>query len=204
MNGNNTLFSLLIFSAVCFAQDPMADAARADEELAKGNIDIAESLFRGALEMDPSFSPALLGLSRVALRKGDLNATGTFLREAIDMEPENQEFRDEYEKLKELNTLMNQGNRYYSNGETSESIETFRIILERFPTFSEAAFRMGLAYSRNSETGVAVESFKNALRINPYHENSLKAIKNEAKRAFLSGNENYKRGDLESALESNL
>ncbi len=195
-----SFFSMVLFTVLLFGQDPMADASRAQEELAQGNVDSAESLYQSALDMDPSFSPALLGLSKVALTKGDLNATGSYLREAIDMEPENQEFRDEYQKLNELNTLMSQGNRSYSNGETSDAIETFRIILEKYPTFSEAAFRMGLAYSREGNTPEAVESFKTALRIYPDHENAQKAIKNEAKRAFLTGNDSYKRGDLETAL----
>ncbi len=70
-----SFFSMVLFTVLLFGQDPMADASRAQEELSQGNVDSAESLYQSALDMDPSFSPALLGLSKVALTKGDLNAT---------------------------------------------------------------------------------------------------------------------------------
>ena len=74
-------------------------------QLANNDYEQAEVLFKKALEMDPTFSPAMLELAKINLRFGKMKDTQEFLRQAIDIDPENQEYRDEFNRINEINTL---------------------------------------------------------------------------------------------------
>ena len=112
--------------------------------MSNGQIEQAESLFKQVLEMDPTFSPAMLELARLNLRLGEMQATRDFLKRAIDADPENQEFRDEFDRINEINTLMNDGSRYMSDTDYANAFESYRIVLEKFPMFAEETYSMGL------------------------------------------------------------
>ena len=192
----------LIFFGIVFAQSPdkLYQAAQAD--LDAGKITEAESGFNSTIQMDPTFAPAYLGLAHTSMRMGDLKKTGNLLKEAIEIEPENQNFRDEFERLSELNTLMSKGIRSMKNGDSDDAFESFRVAYDKFPNYPESVFNMGLVHFRKKEFTDAVNYFKKAMEINPEHKTATAAIKNVAKNYFNSGNQSYKRGDLEGALSS--
>jgi len=196
------LFILNIFIGLVFAQSPDELLNSAKSNLDSGNLAKAESEYNSALEMDPTFAPAYVGLAKVAMRKGDLKQSGSLLKEAIDADPENKEFRQEFEELSELNTLMSKGIRSMKNGDIDNAFESFRVAYEKFPQYPESVFNMGLANFRNKDYDEAVNYFKKTIAINPDHKNALTAIKNVAKNFFNKGNQLYKRGDLEGALSS--
>ena len=138
----------------------------------------------------------------MAIRKGDLKEAGSKLKEAIESEPENQGYRDEFEKMNELNTLMSKGNRSMKNGDADQAFESFRVAYEKFPNYPESVFNMGLTHFRKKEFTDAVEYFNKTLEIYPDHKTASAAIRNVAKNYFNNGNQSYKRGDLEGALAS--
>ncbi|MDP6338907.1 MAG: tetratricopeptide repeat protein [Candidatus Marinimicrobia bacterium] len=195
-----SLITFLI--GIVFAQSPEELFKSAQASLEAGQVDEAEAGFNATLQADPTFAPAYLGLAEVAMHKGDLKAAGDKLKEAIEVEPENQEFRDKFEQMNELNTLMSKGRRSMKNGEADDAFESFRIAYEKFPNYPESVFNMGLVHFRKKEYAEAVVYFHQTMNINPYHKTALAAIKNVAKNYFNSGNQSYKRGDLEGALGS--
>ena len=196
------IFTIFVFIGIIFSQSPDELYNAANISLEAGNIPEAEAGFNAVLQDDPTFAPAYLGLAQIAIRRGDLSKTQQSIKEAIDADPENQEFRDEFERLNELNTLMNKGIRSMKNGDMEDAFVSFRIANEKFPHYPESVFNMGLGYMRNKEYMEAVKNFHIAMEINPEHKNALAAIKNVAKNFFNSANQSYKRGDLESALSS--
>ncbi len=193
---------ITLLMGLVFAQSPYELFNSAQASLDAGQVSEAEAGFNAVLQADPTFAPAYIGLAHVALRRGDLKQTQIFLKEAIKADPENQEFRDEFEQLSELNTLMNKGIRSMKNGDTEDAFESFRIAYEKFPNYPESVFNMGLAHFRKKEYPEAVDYFHKTMEINPEHKTALAAIKNVAKNYFNSGNQSYKRGDLEGALGS--
>ena len=200
-NINKNIFVFSIVS-ILFGQSPDQVLNDGRAQLANGDYEQAEVLFKKALGMDPTFSPAMLELARINLRFGKMKNTQEFLRQAIDIDPENQEYRDEFDRINEINTLMSDASRYMSNSDFDNAFESYRIVLEKFPFFSEAAFSKGLVRYREKKLDEAVIHFKKALEINPYHEKARTAMDNVTKKAFNDGNRSYKRGDLDGAIES--
>ena len=191
---------LTVFMGILLAQSPEELYNSALASLTAGQISKAEVGFNATLQVDPTYAPAYLGLARVAMRKGDLKKAGESLKEAIEADPENQTFRDEFETMNELNTLMSKGIRSMKNGDADDAFESFRIAYEKFPNYPESVFNMGLTHFRKKEFKEAVDYFHKTIDINPEHKTASAAIKNVAKNYFNSGNQSYKRGDLEGAL----
>ena len=194
------IMMMIIGTALAQSPDELFNIAQAN--LDAGNISEAEAGFNEALKTDPTFAPAYAGLANVAMRKGDLKEAGSKLKEAIEAEPENQDYRDEFEKMNELNTLMSRGNRFMKNGEADDAFESFRVAYEKFPYYPESVFNMGLTHFRKKEYSDAVDYFYKTLEIYPDHKTASAAIRNVAKNYFNDGNQSYKRGDLEGALAS--
>ena len=62
---------------------------RAENALALGLLDQAEKIYAQTLAHDPANAIALVGLSRVALERGDERASLGFARRAMSIDPEN-------------------------------------------------------------------------------------------------------------------
>jgi len=62
---------------------------RAENALALGLLDQAEQIYAQTLAHDPANAIALVGLSRVALERGDERASLGYARRAISIDPEN-------------------------------------------------------------------------------------------------------------------
>lgn len=192
----------LILVAIIGAQTPDALMQNGQSMLDNNDLEGAKIALEQALQADPTFAPVMILLSKVYLRMGDMTKTQEYIRNAIDTDPENQEYRDEFDRLNEINTLMADGKRNLQNGDLAGAYESYRIVLEKFPFFSEADYSMGLVKFREREFPAAVDHFKKALQINPQHENARTAILNVAKNKFNEGNTIYRRRDLEGALKS--
>ena len=199
-NSQKIFITLTIFVIGLIGQSPDQVLAEGKNELNNGQIVRAESLFTKALDMDPTFAPAMLELARINLRLGKMKETRDFLKGAIDADPENQEFRDEFDRINEINTLMNDARRYMGDADYTNAFESYRIVLEKFPTYAEAAYSMGVAKFRGKNLDEAVQHFKKALEINPYNEKARTELDNVTKKTFNDGMRAYKRGDLDGAL----
>ena len=172
--------NIFIFSLVTLVLGQSPDQVLNDgkAQLVNADYEQAEILFKKALVMDPTFSPAMLELARINLRFGKMKDTQELLRQAIDIDPENQEYRDEFERINQINTLMSDASRYMGDSDFENAFESYRVVLEKFPFFSEAAFSKGLVRYREKNLDEAVLHFKKALEINPYHEKARTALDN--------------------------
>ena len=193
------LIQFILFSLLS-AQTPDELLQNGLDMFNNGDLEGAQAALEDALQFDPTFAPAMIALSKVHLHNGDMQKTQEYIRKAIDAEPENQDYREEFERLNEINTLMADGQRNMQTGNLSAAYESYRIVLEKFPFFAEAAYSMGLVKFREQDFDEAVENFKKTLELNHFHENARSAIENVAKNKFNEGNNSYKRRDLEGAL----
>ena len=75
---------------------------RAENALALGLLDQAEAIYEQTLSHDPVNAIALVGLSRVALERGDERASLGFARRALVIDPENAQAGRMVDRLEEV------------------------------------------------------------------------------------------------------
>jgi len=75
---------------------------RAENALALGLLDQAEQIYAQTLAHDPANAIALVGLSRVALERGDDRASLGFARRARALDPENAQAGRMVDRLEEI------------------------------------------------------------------------------------------------------
>ena len=73
------IFTIFVFIGIVFSQSPDELYNAANISLEAGNISEAETGFNAALEADPTFAPAYLGLAQISIRKGDLSKTQQYI-----------------------------------------------------------------------------------------------------------------------------
>jgi tetratricopeptide (TPR) repeat protein len=75
---------------------------RAENALALGLLDQAQQIYEQTLAHDPANAIALVGLSRVALERGDERASLGFARRARSIDPENGQASRMIERVEEV------------------------------------------------------------------------------------------------------
>ncbi len=75
---------------------------RAENALGLGLLDQAEKIYEQTLAHDPANAIALVGLSRVALERGDERASLGFARRALSIDPENGQAGRMIDRLEEV------------------------------------------------------------------------------------------------------
>ncbi len=197
-----TLLLVVLTLGLVFAQNAENLVNSGIELLNNGDFTGAEALFDQALGIDPAFTPAMIQLAQLHLRKGNMNETQRYLRLAIDLDPDSEEFRTEFNRINEINTLMAEGSRAMNNGSYEDAFYAYENVYDNFPNFSEAVYSLGLVKFREKDFESAAGWFNKTLEINPDHENAKAAIANVARNTFNDGNIAYRRGDLDGALVS--
>lgn len=166
----------------------------------EGDLVLAEQKLQEILEQNNMFATAHYQLSRIAYMRGDLKKTGEYLRNAITSDPRNEEYRLEYNKIGEINSMMANGNRKLSGGDYEKAIIKFEQVQEKYPDFPGAPFYIGLANLRSDEIKEAAANFRLALKISPNYEKAKRALKSLADRIFNSGNQLIRGGEYDQAI----
>ena len=171
------------------------------EALEASDWDSAESLFKSSLDLDAGFAPAMIQLAKISVRNGDMDQTKNYIRQAIEADPENEEYRNEYDQLNEINKFMSQGAREIDAGEFENAFTSFSQVYEKYPYMTEAIYSLGVVKMREGDFDAAIEYFNKALIVNKNHEKAQKALKSVAGNMFNEGNNFYRRRDYNNALK---
>ena len=194
---------MVLLSGISFADDSGMDDlyAKGVEALENSDWDSAENLFKSALQINTDFAPAMVQLAHISVRNGDMNQTKDYLRQAIEVDPENQEYREEYDQLNEINKFMSQGARELDAGEYENAFNSYSQVYEKYPYMTEAIYSLGVVKMRENDFDTAIEYFNNALAVNENHEKTQKALKSVAGNMFNEGNNFYRRRDYNNAVD---
>ncbi len=71
-----------------------------------------------------------------------------------------------------------QGSRADDNGKTQNAIAIFNANLQQYPKSASAYNGTGGAYLRSGQKDLAIESYKNALKLGPHDQNATEALRN--------------------------
>ncbi|MBL7013795.1 MAG: tetratricopeptide repeat protein [Candidatus Marinimicrobia bacterium] len=193
-----TFLSLtLILTSLILAQDPEALLQTAETQMASGDFEGAEASLKQSLGVDPSFAPAHIGLSKLALHKGDLKKANEHSNTAVQMD---EDFRDWSKQLDGIRIGIQNGTQAVERGQFPEAVNEFEKILGNFPYFSEAYFYIGLTKFRAKDMDGAASNWGKALELYPNHRKARKGLNNITKQYLNNGNKAYKTGNLDKAL----
>jgi tetratricopeptide (TPR) repeat protein len=188
--------TLLFTCSLLFAQDPEVLLSTGEIQLAAGDYSGAEFSFNSALQVDPSFAPALQALSKLALHVGDIKKANDYSNQAVQAD---EDFREWSDQITKINENIQNGNRDVHQGLFDEAIQKYSAILEQHPYFPDAEFYMGLTRFRQKDIEGAALHFSNALGIYSDHTKARKGLDNVTKQFLNAGNKSYKRGNLGKA-----
>lgn len=186
--------------AFLFSQPETERLTEIEAMVSGGQYTEAENAYQNFLSDNPTYAPAMLEFSKFYLRIGENDKAFEQIKKAVEIDYDI--YNPEFEKINQINTRMAEGIRAMNNGLYGEAFEIYKMVLDEYPYFAEAAYSMGLAKFREKQFEEAVEYFQKALGIYHEHENAKASIDNVTKNAFNEGNNAYRRGDLDGALEN--
>jgi len=102
----------------------------------RGQLDVAEHLYRQALELQPSLAAARTNLGNLCYRRGELTEARVHYEAALEAEPHQAEAR------------YNLGNLLDDLGETELAIAELRRVTLAAPEFADAHYNLGLLLAR--------------------------------------------------------
>lgn len=187
---------LLIIISVAFSQDPEVLLEGGETQLSLGDLESAEQSFNSALQVDPSFAPALQALSKLYLYKGDLKKANEYSIQAVQAD---EDFRDWATQIGKITEHVQNGNRNVQQGLYEEALAEYDAIAKAHPYFPDVEFYKGLTRFRQKDIESAARHFSNALKIYSEHAKARKGLDNVTKQFLNAGNKSYKRGDLAKA-----
>jgi len=171
--------------------------------LEQGQLQLAEQKLLSALEEDPKKAETFFLLSEVNKKQYDLDKSRDHLRTAIELDQRNQVYRDEFEIVNRIASLLSDAKRSIDGGNIDAGIAKYENMVNEFPEFSAMAFyNIGLAYLRDESVSEAARFFRSAIDEDPSYDKPGKALKGIAEKIFNEGNQSVRRGDYEGANDS--
>ena len=172
--------NLIIFlGSLALSQDLQSIVNKANNEIKSNDLVAAENLLKNVLDIDPSFAPARVVLSKIWLRKGDLSKANEYANLAVRID---EDFRPWWEKLNEIRAGIQNGQKYVQQSDFDRAFDEYEAISEKFPYYSQAHYYMGIAKYKQKDFQQAALSFENALKIYPDYQKAIKALNNVKKR----------------------
>ena len=172
--------NLIIFlGSLALSQDLQSIVNKANNEIKSNDLVSAETLLQDVLDVDPSFAPARVVLSKIWLRKGDLSKANEYANLAVRID---EDFRPWWEKLNEIRAGIQNGQKYVQQSDFDKAFDEYEAISEKFPYYSQAHYYMGIAKYKQKDFQQAALSFENALKIYPDYQKAIKALNNVKKR----------------------
>ena len=172
--------NLIIFlGSLALSQDLQSIVNKANNEIKSNDLVSAENLLKNVLDIDPSFAPARVALSKIWLRKGDLSKANEYANLAVRID---EDFRPWWEKLNEIRAGIQNGQKYVQQSDFDKAFDEYEAISEKYPYFSQAHYYMGIAKYKQKDFQQAALSFENALKIYPDYQKAKKALNNVKKR----------------------
>lgn len=195
--------AVLLVASFLSAQSGSDLLSEGQDLLGQGLTDSAEAVLKRAVMINPLLAEGYFQLSRVAIRKYDIDGAGKYLRSAIENDERNEEYRQEFDRIRGLNSLLGSATRSLNGGDASGSISKFEKVMEEYPEFTPPVlYYIGLANMREDIVSEAAASFREAIAHDPSYERPRVALKGMADKKYNEGNQSLRRGDYDGAASS--
>ncbi len=134
--------TFILMGSLAFAKDLQSLINKANNKIKSSDLESAEFLLQNVLDVDPSFAPARIALSKIWLRKGDLSKANEYETLAVSID---EDFRPWWKKLNEIRAGIQNGQKYVQQRNFDKAFSEFEAISEKYPYFSQAHYFMGIA-----------------------------------------------------------
>ncbi|HSR95905.1 MAG TPA: tetratricopeptide repeat protein [Kofleriaceae bacterium] len=119
----------------------------------RGESDVAEHLFRQALDLEPNMAAALTNLGNLVYRQGELHEARSLYERALDHEPAQPEAR------------YNLANLLEDLGDTELAISEMRRVCAAAPEFADAHYNLGILLAQVGGTTQARQHLERYLEL---------------------------------------
>jgi Flp pilus assembly protein TadD len=119
----------------------------------RGELDVAERLFRQALDLEPNMAAALTNLGNLVYRQGELHEARSLYERALDHEPAQPEAR------------YNLANLLEDLGDTELAISEMRRVCAAAPEFADAHYNLGIMLAQVGGTTQARKHLERYLEL---------------------------------------
>ena len=124
---------LIFVVTLAFSEDLQSIVNKANNAIKSNNLVSAENLLKNVLDIDPSFAPARVALSKIWLRKGDLSKANEYANLAVRID---EDFRPWWKKLNEIRAGIQNGQKYVQQSDFDKAFDEYEAISEKFPISS--------------------------------------------------------------------
>lgn len=121
-------------------------------EMAEGNLEAAEKLYRSVAERFPS-AQALINLARIRSRRQDPRGAADYLRQARELAPNSEEVLSAFARL------------YLTTGSPVPALLALEPLVRMHPTVSEYSYLLGVAWMQVGDLAAATELLQQAERL---------------------------------------
>ncbi len=134
--------------------------------MAKGDFDEAIEQFQKALEINPSFTAAMVNLGMARMQKGETDEAIAIFQEVLEHNPENIEVENMI------------GNVYMNIKEYRLAERHFRNALLIEPAYTDAINSLGILYEKIGQWDEAMKEYKKTINIDPHYAEGYNNIGN--------------------------
>ncbi len=164
-----------------------------------GNYAEARPYYLAITQKDDSQAGVYKRLAEVEYHLFDLQTALDHLRTALELEPNNEEWRTRYNEINQIVQTMADGQQAVNNQNYDEAVKNFESVLEQYENFAPAYYSLGLVNAIRDNTGEAIEHLERAIELAPENQKYSAALDNLAKQHYNDGVAAIKRGNLTAA-----
>ena len=134
-----------------------AALARGVAAVEEGDIDGAEQVFRGILEIDPRNAEALNGLGVICSSRGDLDSAEKHFRHAVEIDGAN------------ANYQKNLGFVYAARGRLKRAVRALNEVVRLDPSDTDARYRLAWVHQARGEMAEFESQLRGLLEVDNHH-----------------------------------
>ncbi|MCD6101281.1 MAG: tetratricopeptide repeat protein [Candidatus Marinimicrobia bacterium] len=188
----------VILCVVIVAQDPLVEAY---DSLKAGNVERALEICRPLVKEQPDYAAANFLLGKIYFSLGELDSAKKYVDKAIALEPANQEYRTERERMSNFISKLAEAQRLYNDAKYTEAEKVYLEAVQMNPNFADSYYLLGMVYVRLGNYKKAREYFSKAIEMKPEEGKYKKKYEAFVKQLLYEGNQIFSRRDYTGALK---
>jgi len=191
--------AILLFAVGLIAQD-LSEARSYYED---GFYEEALNICKQIVEENPQNAEANFLLGQIYFKLGELSEANSYVNKAINIDRDNQEYRDVSNKMRNFVNLRTEAQRLESQGKYAEAIQNYKKMIEQNANYAAAYFHLARVLAFNMDKPVeGAQYLRQAMEIKPEDEKFQQMYDGITQNLLQEGISNLKRNNFTQAYEN--